>query len=74
MYLGEGGLRSKLAVTEYIGKFPGLSVHGNTKNGEGEEYVRTPAYVMDEMKTMLEIEKPSTVYNNLKYWPATSKR
>lgn len=66
-YLGEGGLRSKLAVIEYIGKFPGLSLHGNTKiGGEGEEYVRTPTYVMDEMKTMLETDKPSTVYNNLK--------
>ena len=50
----------------YTGKFPGLSVHRNTKTGgEGEEYVRTPTYVLDEMKTMLETEKPSTVYNNL---------
>ena len=47
-YLWEGGLKTKLALVEYIGKFPGLSAHGNTKSGNGE-YIRTPVEVLDEV-------------------------
>jgi hypothetical protein len=35
------GTRESIALVEYFGKFPGLSQHGNGK--EGTEYIRTPA-------------------------------
>jgi hypothetical protein len=44
-----------IALVEYFGKFPGLSQHGNGK--EGTEYIRTPASVMTEMSDMLKCEK-----------------
>lgn len=64
-YLWEGGLKTKLALVEYIGKFPGLSAHGNLKSGKGE-YIRTPVDVLDEMAELLKTDKPSTVYSKLK--------
>ena len=64
-YFWEGGLKTNLALVEYIGKFPGLSAHGNSKSGNGE-YIRTPAEVLDEMGELLKTQKPSTVYNTLK--------
>ena len=64
-YLWEGRLKSKFALVEYTGKFPGLSAHGNTISGY-DEYIRTPPVEMEEMAEMLKTEKPSTVYNNLK--------
>lgn len=42
--LGDGGLKSALAIVEYIGKFPGLAPHGNSRQIESE-YIRTPSYV-----------------------------
>ena len=53
------GARESIALVEYFGKFPGLSQHGNGK--EGTEYIRTPASVMTEMSDMLhnsEYQKP----------------
>ena len=64
-YLWEGGLKSKFAFVEYVGKFPGLSANGNSQDTENE-YVRTPVYVMDEMKQLLQTQQPRTVYNTLK--------
>jgi hypothetical protein len=48
-----------VALVEYFGKFPGLSQHGNGK--EGTEYIRTPASVMTEMSDMLKRENPLKV-------------
>ena len=45
------------------GKFPGLSQHGNGK--EGTEYIRTPSSVMTEISDMLKRENPLKVYNKL---------
>ena len=64
-YLWEGKLKSKFALVEYTGKFPGLSAHGNTKSGD-DEYIRTPPAVMEEMAEMLKTDKPSIVFNKLK--------
>ena len=64
-YFWEGDLKTNLALVEYIGKFTGLSAHGNSKSGNGE-YIRTPAEVLDEMGELLKTQKPSTVYNTLK--------
>jgi hypothetical protein len=55
------GARESIALVEYFGKFPGLSQHGNGK--EGKEYIRTPASVMTEMSDMLKRENPLKVYN-----------
>ena len=55
------GARESIALVEYFGKFPGLSQHGNGK--EGTEYIRTPASVMTEMSDMLKRENPLKVYN-----------
>jgi hypothetical protein len=55
------GARESIALVEYFGKFPGLSQHGNAK--EGTEYIRTPASVMTEMSDMLKRENPLKVYN-----------
>jgi hypothetical protein len=57
------GARESIALVEYFGKFPGLSQHGNGK--EGTEYIRTPASVMTEMSDMLKCENPLKVYNKL---------
>ena len=57
------GARESIALVEYFGKFPGLSQHGNGK--EGTEYIRTPASVMTEMSDMLKRENPLKVYNKL---------
>jgi hypothetical protein len=53
-----------VALVEYLGKFPGLSQHGNIKSGE--EYLRTPATVMTEMSDLLQRENPLNAYNKLK--------
>ena len=49
-WLGLGGDK-KIAVVEYVGKFPGVAPHGNAKHKT--EYVRTPDNVMTEMLIML---------------------
>ncbi|KAK3101791.1 hypothetical protein FSP39_006376 [Pinctada imbricata] len=55
---------SCFTICEYIGKFPGLSSHGNTKIGE-TEYLRIPTNVMEEMSTLLKQKTPLEVYNDL---------
>jgi len=57
------GATSEIDVVEYFGNFPGLSVHGNSK--EKTEYTRTPNVVMQEMSDMLKFNKPQHVYNKL---------
>lgn len=52
-----------IAVVEYLGNFPGLAPHGNSKRKT--EYVRTPAFVMNEMSDLLKNGKPTEVYNKL---------
>ena len=64
-WLGEGGLQSNLAVVEYIGKFPGLKPHGNSKDPQSE-YLRTPAHVMTEVAELLKTHKPKMVFEKLK--------
>ena len=64
-YLWEEGLKTKLALVEYIGKFPGLSAQGNSKSGKGE-HIRTPVEVLDKMAELLKTDKPSTFYSKLK--------
>ncbi|CAG2224638.1 unnamed protein product [Mytilus edulis] len=58
-----GGDTNPIAIVEYIGIFPGLSAHGNTK--KDTEYLRTPATVMTEMSDLLQKETPLNVYNKL---------
>ncbi|CAG2213397.1 unnamed protein product [Mytilus edulis] len=58
-----GGQTNPIAIVEYIGIFPGLSAHGNTK--KDTEYLRTPATVMTEMSDLLQKETPLNVYNKL---------
>ena len=61
---GVNGLRD-ISIVEYIGKFPGLSTHGNQKRTENK-YVRTQAEVMDNISDMLKQNlKPKKVYNRL---------
>ncbi|VDH92966.1 Hypothetical predicted protein [Mytilus galloprovincialis] len=57
------GAKESVAVAEYLGQFPGLAPHGNSKSGE--EYFRTPASVMTEMSDMLRKDRPLNVYNKL---------
>lgn len=54
------GAKDSVALVEYLGKFPGLAPHGNSKSGE--EYLRTPTAVMEEMSVMLRQENPLNVY------------
>ena len=63
-YLGKGGIESDLSMVEYIGNFPGLASHGNSKK-VSSEYLRTPAHVMEEMAHLLGTKKPSEVYQTL---------
>ena len=60
----ESGIQSNLAIFQYLGKFPGLMPHGNSR--DENEYVRTPTYVMDEIKDMSGKQKPHQIYNKLK--------
>lgn len=57
------GAKDNIALIEYIGKFPRLAPHGNSKGDT--EYIRTPAHVMSEMSDLLEREHPLKVYNKL---------
>ena len=61
-WLGLGG-NSEIAVVEYIGAYPGLGPHGNSKHKD--EYMRTPDDVMDEMREMSKSKKPKQVYDTL---------
>ena len=62
--MGEGGLKSSLALVEYVGKFPGLASHGNSRGTN--EYIRTPDYVLDEIAHRVAIDKPKQIYDALK--------
>ena len=62
--LGEGRLKSSLALVEYVGKFPGLAPHGNSRGTN--EYIRTPDYVLDEIPHRVAIDKPKQIYDALK--------
>ncbi|CAC5389503.1 unnamed protein product [Mytilus coruscus] len=55
--------KESVAVVEYLGKFPGLAPHCNSKSGE--EYLKTPASVMIEMSDMFRKDRPLNVYNKL---------
>ena len=61
-WLGQNA-KDNVAVVEYLGNFPGLAPHGNSKSGE--EYIRTPAHVMTEMSDMLRKDNPLNVKNKL---------
>ena len=61
-WLGQNA-KDIVAVVEYLGNFPGLPPHGNSKSGE--EYIRTPAHVMTEMSDMLRKDNPLNVYSKL---------
>ena len=61
-WLGVGG-EGEIVVAEYIGKYPGVAPHGNSKHKP--EYVRTPDGVMTEMADMLKSKKPKQVYDKL---------
>ena len=50
---------------EYIGRFPGLAPHRNSKQTDSE-YLRTPDFVMEEAGELLEQNKPKMVFGNLK--------
>ena len=60
----DSALQSNLAVVQYVGKFPGLAPHGNSR--QQTEYIRTPTEVMDEVKDMAGKHKPHQIYNKLK--------
>ena len=64
-WLGGGGGNCPLAVIEYLGTFPGLAPHGNSKHN-ASEYVRTPDYVMKEIHSLNQSCKPQKVYSTLK--------
>ena len=64
-WFGKGGLQSKYAVAEYIGQFPGLGPHGNSRD-PASEYLRTPSFVIEEASELLKQNKPKMVYEELK--------
>ena len=51
-WLFKGGLQSKYAVAEYIGQFPGLRPHGNSRDPTSE-YLRTPSFVIQGASELL---------------------
>ena len=61
-WLSSGG-NTQIAIAEYIGNYPGLGPHGNSKYKT--EYMRTPHYVMVEMGELLKSNKPQQVYDKL---------
>ena len=66
-WLSLGG-NTEIAVVEYIGNYPGLAPHRNSKKNKKKniaEYVRTRHHVMVEMGEMLKTKKPQHVYDKL---------
>ena len=71
-WLSLGG-NTEIAVAEYIGNYPGLAPHGNSKKKKKKkekkknraEYVRTPHHVMVEMGEMFKTKTPQHVYDKL---------
>ncbi|WAR24353.1 LOW QUALITY PROTEIN: hypothetical protein MAR_038022 [Mya arenaria] len=63
-WLSEDGIVSKLAVVEYVGKFPDLAAHDNSRI-PNSEFVRTPAHVIQEMSNELASNQPSDVFSKL---------
>ncbi|WAR07112.1 hypothetical protein MAR_017070 [Mya arenaria] len=62
-WLSEVGIVNGLAVVEYVGKYPGLAPHGNSRI-PNSEFVRTPAHVT-EKSNELATEMPSEVFGIL---------
>lgn len=53
---------AQLSLVEYVGEFPGRVPHGNAKNPK--DYLRTPATVMDNIKSNLkEQRKPMVIFD-----------
>lgn len=70
-WLGQNA-KDSVAVVEYLGNFPGLAPHRNSKSGK--EYIRTPAHVMTEMSDMLRKDNPLNVYNKHEVMRGPSNR
>ncbi|CAC5366258.1 unnamed protein product [Mytilus coruscus] len=51
------------AVVEYKGRHPVFSAHGNSKNGN--EFVRTPALLFEEIGEHVKTMRPKNAYNKL---------
>jgi hypothetical protein len=68
------GSSKKCALVEYIGKFPGLSTHGNSATPNN--YVRTDDNVMEDIGELSKTNNPMSVYSQLnkKYELAAPKR
>ena len=52
------------ALYEYLGKYPGPSVHGKAKNSE-REYARCPSHVLETIATKAKLSNPQNVYNDM---------
>lgn len=55
---------NKVAVAEYTGHFPGLAVHGGSKQ-ESRKYIRTKPTVMDKIKKEAEHRMPNQLWQEL---------
>lgn len=62
-WLGDGGLESKFSVVEYVGKFPGLTPHGNSRHAT--EYIRTSDKGLDNMTQLTGKMKPHQILNRV---------
>jgi hypothetical protein len=61
------GTMGDLVVYEYFGCHVQGRPHGNTKNPAGKDpFVRTPAFVMDEISDRVQKRRPQEVYDDLK--------
>jgi hypothetical protein len=61
------GTMGDLVVYEYFGRHVQGRPHGNTKNFAGKDpFVRTPAFVMDEISDRVQKRRPQEVYDDLK--------
>ncbi len=59
-----GFINPKLATVEYVGKFPGLVPHGNSKRGK--VYERSDVSVLDEIGLRTQSEDAHKVYTDMK--------
>ena len=58
--------KQKLAVVEYVGKFPGRHAHGNIKvQDDAPDYIRTNPATLEKISELAKHKNPSAVYQQM---------
>ncbi|XP_035685260.1 uncharacterized protein LOC118421864 [Branchiostoma floridae] len=55
----------KIAVAEYLGRFPGRKPHGRSRNINPREYLRTDPVLLDKVKSKAQFQPPKRIWQEL---------